>query len=154
VPVTVVHGGTASPLTLSVTYEGGQIRLTEVELAGQPPQGEGGPEDSNLCGNILQIDVTLGFATEDGLFAESVEVPIIVYSHDEWVSPTFSFSLDMDALQGQLALEDFVVVGGTVADLVLRGEFNEGIVGGGLTVVTSPEGLEGFDPIGGYDAIQ
>jgi hypothetical protein len=150
-PVIIEHAGTASPLTVTVTYEGGEIRVIETELVGQPPQGDGELEDE-LCSNVLLIDVTLGFATEDGLFAETFEVPIRVLSHPDWLSPSFSFSLDMDAWQGELALDDFVVEEGMVSDLVLGGQFDGELVSGGLNIEILTMDWVGFGNIGGYDA--
>ncbi|HLT35978.1 MAG TPA: hypothetical protein VK034_06825, partial [Enhygromyxa sp.] len=134
-PVTNEHAGTSSPLTLTVTHDGGEIRLTEVELLGQAPQGDGDLEEDELCENMLEIDVTIGFATEDGLFAESFEVPMVIYSDLESLMPRFTLSLDLDAMQGQLASDDFVVVDeGMVSKLVLGGHFDGDVAGGGLNI--------------------
>jgi hypothetical protein len=138
------HAGSSSPLTMTVTYTGGEIRLTEVELVGQ--SGSGGFGFPNyVCANILQIDVTLDFATEDGLFAETITAAIRVFSHDEThdggVSlPSFNFGLDMDAHQGLLSLEDIDIDIGDDDDdaeidvLLFAASFDEDLVLGDLIV--------------------
>jgi hypothetical protein len=147
-PVTVEHAGTTSPLTMTVSYDGGEIRLIEVELLGQPPQGEG----IEACGNILQIDVVLGFETEDGLFSESFEVPITINSSSDPIDPSFYFSLDMEAFQGQLALDDFTVDMGEVSDLVLIGGFDGDIATGSLNIEILTMDWVGFGSIAGFEA--
>lgn len=148
-PLTVEHAGTTSPLTVTVTYEGGEIRLTEVELLGQSP---GDPPE--VCGNRLEIDVTLGFATEDGLFAESFAVPLLINSHSEEPQPSFYFSLDTEALDGQLSLDDFEYQNGEITDLVLMGNFDGGLVQGDLFMEVSTMDWVGFGTVASFEAIR
>lgn len=148
-PVTNEHAGTQSPLTLTVTYAGGEVRLHEVELVGQPP--EDGFEDG-LCSNVLEIDVTLGFTTADGLFAEAFAIPVRVYSHSDISLANFYFSLDMDSLQGQLSLDDFVVNDGSVSDLVLIGDLDGETVDGSLNIEIMAMDWVGFGNIAGFQA--
>lgn len=150
-PVTNDHAGTSSPLTMSVTYDGGEVRLTEVELVGQPPQG-GEFWEGGLCGNILEVDVTLGFTTQDGLFAEAFEIPIRIYADSEYAKPGFYFALDMGALQGQLALDDFTVDNGEVRDLVLIGEIDGEAAHGSLNIEIGTMDWVGFGGIASFDA--
>jgi hypothetical protein len=149
-PVTIEHAGTESPLTLTVTYEGGEVRLTEVELVGQPQDGE----LVGTCSNILEVDVTLDFVTDDGLFAESLQVPMRIYSQSDYALPGFYFSLDLAALQGELALEDFTVNEGTLSDLVLIGEFEDDNVHGSLNTEIMTMDWVGFGSVAGFGAIR
>jgi hypothetical protein len=151
-PVTVEHAGTTSPLTMTVTYEGGEIRLIETELVGQPPQGDGGLEEGDVCSNILLIDFKVDFVTEDGLFAESFEIPITFLSHSELSTPSYYFTLDMDAIQGELALDDFVVDQGEVSALVLTGQFDGDVANGSLNIEILTMDWVGFGSIAGFDA--
>jgi len=152
-PVTNEHAGTSSPLTMTVTYEGGEVRLTEVELVGQPPQG-GLELEGGVCSNILEVDVTLGFATEDGLFAEAFEIPVRIYSDSEYAKPGFYFSLDMAALEGQLALADFSVDDGTIRDLVLIGEIDGDNAHGSLNIEIGTMDWVGFGSIASFETIR
>jgi hypothetical protein len=148
-PRTVEHAGTMSPLTLSVTYEGGEIRLTEVAHVGELPGGDPG---GFACSNTLEIDVRLDFVTDDGLFAESFEIPLLVYSHGGPSVPTLYFSLDMDALQGQLSLDDFSFEDGEITDLILTAEFSGDAVNGGLGMEVAWMDWVGFGGIANFDA--
>lgn len=147
--LSIEHAGTSSALTMSVSYEGGEVRLTEVELVGQPPQGG---ELAGECSNVLEVDMTLDFATADGLFAEALQVPIRIYSDAEHARPGFYFSLDLAGLQGQLALDDFTVDQGSVSDLVLIGDFDGDAVEGSLNVEILSMDWVGFGAVAGFEA--
>jgi hypothetical protein len=149
--LTIAHAGTTSPLTISVDYEGGEVRLAEVELVGQPP--EGGFE-FGTCSNVLSIDVTLGFATEDGVFAEAFAVPVRVYSHSfsDSALASFYFSVDLAALQGSLALADFSIDNGEVSDLVMTGDLDGDTINGSLNIEIMTMDWVGFGGIADFQA--
>jgi hypothetical protein len=147
-PRTVEHAGTMSPLTIEIVYEG-EVRLTEVELIGQFPGGELGGEP---CGNRLEFDVSLLFATEDGLFVEAMIVPLRVFSHGESSHPSFYFSLDFDDFSGSLALDDFAFNDGEITDLILSGSFADGLVEGGLGMEVIFMDWIGFGSIAQFEA--
>lgn len=151
-PTMIEHAGTMSPLTVTVSHDGGEIRLTEVELVGEFPNGNNGGVP---CSNILEIDVTLGFATEDGLFAETFMVPISISSvtDDQFPSlPGIYFPLDMAALDGSLALDDFAFEDGEITDLVLTGNFEGNAVSGGLMMEVLFMDWVGFGSVAGFEA--
>jgi hypothetical protein len=148
-PLTNAHAETSSPLTMTVTYDGGEVRLTEVEYAGEFPNGQLG---GIPCSNTVEIDVTLDFATEDGLFAESFEVPIRVYSHDEFSWPGFYFSVDLDAQQGDLAVEDFVYEDGNIEDFILIADFGDDTITGSFNIEVRFADWVGFGTIGQFSA--
>lgn len=153
-PWAATHAGTESPLTAAVAYSGGTVRLIEVENAGQPP--DDGFEGS-LCSNYLVIDVVLEFATEDGVFAESMTVPVTIPGPDAGTNASIYQSLDLDAMMGTLAIDDFMVdEGDVITDLVLLGEVTDAALLGELALeVTSgdgPDGTVGFGLIADYDA--
>jgi len=148
-PVTIDHAGTTSPLTVTVTYDGGEVRLTEVELLGQSPG-----EAVEPCGNELEIDVTLEFATEDGLFAETFAVPLLANSHSEGPQPSFYFPLHLEAFVGQLALDDFTYEDGEINELTLMGQFEDGLVQGGLGMEVLTMDWVGFGSVAGFEAVR
>jgi hypothetical protein len=148
-PREVAHAGTMSPLTITVTYEGGEMRLTEVERVGQPPNGE---LEGEVCSNILELDVRLDFVTDDGLFAEAFQVPISIASHASPSLPGFYFSLDMNALQGQLSIDDFSFTDAEITDLILTGEFAGDAVAGGLSMDVLWMDWVGFGGIASFEA--
>ncbi len=74
VRVEVMPGGSGtSPLTLSIEHQGGEIRWVDSELVTPP-----GPVNSIYveCLPRLEIDAKLGFASEDGAFAELFDVVV------------------------------------------------------------------------------
>jgi hypothetical protein len=139
----------SSPLTMTVSYDGGEIRLFEVELVGQPSENE---SRTSLCSNTLSVDVTLGFSTADGLFAESMVVPLMVSSHADDTRPRFYFSLDMDAHQGTMALADFDTAEVTATDLVLSANFEDSAVTGGMSIEIETMDWVGFGPMADFAA--
>jgi hypothetical protein len=149
---TVTHAGTESPLTAAFTHAGGEVRLYEVELDGQPPNGELG----GLCGNYLQVDMQFDFATEDGVFAETMTVPLWIPGPDSEGVPAYYHELDFATHMGSLTLDDFMVDQGMITGIVLSGQIDDVGLGGelGMEVVISegPEGIVGFGLIADYDA--
>lgn len=147
--VTTTHADSSSALSMSVTYDGGEIRLIEVANAGDFPDGDPGGVP---CQNRVEIDLTLGFTTADGLFAEAFAIPITVSSHDELALPGFYFSLDMDLLQGQLSLDDFSISDGVLTDIVLLGSFADATVGGSLNLEIETMDWVGFGSVATFTA--
>jgi hypothetical protein len=148
------HAGTESPLTVTATFTGSDAILTEVPLAGQ------WVEDSPLallCTNTLELEVTLDFATEDGVFDESLVVLVTAISHGDpegsGTDPSVYHHLDMDAHQGSLTIADFdVVEGGTLTDLVLLFSFGEASLTGSLNAEVLTMDWVGFGSVAGFDA--
>jgi hypothetical protein len=149
---TNTHADMTSPLTAAITHNGGEVRLIEVELLGQPPMGDGGP---NLCSNRLSVDVELEFATEDGVFAETLAVAMGVLADpgDTW---GFGWDIDFDQNGGTLDLADFMANDGDITALVLSGQASPagltGELGMEVTSGMGPDGVVGFGLIAEYDA--
>lgn len=104
VQVEVTPGGSGvTPLTLSIDYEGGEVRWVDSVLV-EPP----GPTNEIYveCLPRLEIDAKLGFASEDGAFAELFDVVISSeanYSGElHWASVLRVF--DPAALMGMLEI--------------------------------------------------
>ena len=115
-PFEVVHAGTQSPISVSIDYAGGEIRLTEVELAGEFPDGVLGAP----CANTVEVDVQLTIDTDDGLFAESMLVPLEIsgFPGQGTGQPNVYRVIDFAAHMGSLALEDFGATQGSVSDVL------------------------------------
>ena len=149
---TVTYAGTQSPLTASITHDGGEVRLYEVELDGMPPDGELG----GLCNNYLQVDMQFDFATEDGVFAETLTLPIWIPGPDAESLPAFYYEIDFATHMGSLTFEDFMIDQGTVTGVVLSGQIEEtgliGEVGMEVELSEGPEGIVGFGFMADYDA--
>jgi hypothetical protein len=148
-PVMVEHAGTSSPLTMAVAHVGGEIRLTEVEFVGEFPNGNEGGEP---CSNHLEIDVELEFVTEDGLFAESMTVPLDAYSHSESPSPRLYLDLDFDTHMGSLQMDDFSFTDGVVEVLILTAEFTAEQSHGGLSMQVLIMDWVGFGGVASFTA--
>lgn len=148
----VTYAGTESPLTAALVHAGGEVRLFEVELDGQPPNGELG----GLCGNYLQVDMLLDFVTADGVFAESLIVPVGIPGPDSESTPAYAYEIDFAAHMGSLSLADFVVDQGMVTGVVLSGQVDDVGLGGelGMEVIISegPDGTAGYGLMADYDA--
>ena len=127
----VTHAGTSSELSAAVSYTGGEIRLTEVELAGEFPNGQ---EGGIPCSNKLEIDVKLDFVTADGLFSESLVAPLQAQATPDVSIPGFYISMDMGALQGDLSEDDFSSADGMISDYVLVAGVQDGQFGGSFNV--------------------
>jgi hypothetical protein len=152
-PAMVTHAGTTSPLAMAVAHEGGEIRLTEVELLGQFPNGQNGGVP---CANTIEIDVALDFVTEDGLFNESMTAALKQFSggdDDEFPSgPSFYFSLDFDAHQGTLALSDFAFTDAVVRDIIFAADFADADVSGSVNMEVEVMDFIGFGPVANFSA--
>ena len=153
-PITIAHAGTSSELSMSVSYEGGEIRLHEVENVGEFSNGDG---PIWICSNVVEIDVVITFTTADGLFAETFEVPITVASHTEDGGvgvPGFSTSLDLDGFAGTLALADFEFTDAEITDLVLGGNFSDDTAGGGLSMEVETMDWVGFGGVAEFSTLR
>lgn len=152
-PWSAAHAGNEAMLTAALAYSGGTVRLVEVENAGEPPDGEGGP---SVCSNYVVVDVILEFTTADGVFAESLVVPLTLNALEDGLSPTFYQSLDLDAMMGTLSMDDFVTGDGTLSDAVLYGVVSEAALAGefGIEIMSGagPDGIVSFGIIAEYDA--
>jgi len=137
-PVSLTYAGTSSPLTMDVAYAGGEVVLTEVELAGQLPGEQAGGEP---CTNQLEIPVELGFVTEDGVFDELASARLVVYSDGSELAPKLRLELDFDNLGGSLLGSDFMIDGGSLIGATIIAEFANDASTGSL--------LAEFDILGG-----
>ncbi|MFV8755452.1 hypothetical protein ACNOYE_33300 [Nannocystaceae bacterium ST9] len=149
-PVTITHAGTSSPLSMDVDYVDGEVRLTEVEFAGEFPNGQEGGEP---CSNHLEIDVKLEFATEDGLFAEALVAPLDAYSHSEDPGP--KFYLDWGLLEGHmgsLSIDDFAFADATIEALILSASFADDQASGGLNMQVETMDWVGFGVVASFSA--
>ncbi len=108
----VVTNATPGPvdLTLGAVYDGGEIRYVASERA--PGDGSEEPAIYIECPDRLEVDVTLGFSTSDGLFAEQFQTRL-VHRFYEQGDPAGSGPrvyvddrLDMDTLAGDLEVAE------------------------------------------------
>lgn len=76
-------------LTTSITWDGGQVRYYDSKLEGAGADDTG---ESGECGDSLEVDANLAFATADGAFADSWAVTLRAYEIE-----SASFSVDLDA---------------------------------------------------------
>lgn len=150
----VAHAGTSSALTAGLAYAGGTVTLVEVADAGMPPNGELGGD--GVCANSLIVDMVLEFVTEDGVFAESMIVPVRIPGPDAETSPSYDQSLDLDAMLGTLDAADFVADEGMITDVVLFGDIGETGLTGDLAmevmIGAGNDGIVAFGLIAEYDA--
>jgi hypothetical protein len=150
---TVTYAGTESALTAGLSHAGGEVRLFEVELDGQPP-ADG--ELAGLCGNYLQVDMQLDFATADGVFAESLTVPVWIPGPGSESTPAYYYELDFATHMGSLTAADFTVDMGTVTGIVLSGQVDDaglsGELGMEVEISEGPDGIVGFGLMADYDA--
>jgi hypothetical protein len=148
-PVMITHAGTSSALTMALAHLDGEVRFTEVEFAGEFP---GGQEGGEPCSNHLEIDIQFNFVTADGLFAESLTLPLDVYSHSEDPGPRIYHALDMDAHMGTLSIDDFSFTDAEIDALILTASFDGDVSEGGLAMQVLTMGWVGFGGVAGFDA--
>jgi hypothetical protein len=152
-PVIASQAGTESPLTITAKFSGGDAVLTEVPLAGEWADDE---QSVMLCTNTLEFEITLDFATEDGVFDESLVVLVTANSHGDpeggGTDPSIYHHLDMTMNEGSLTIEDFEIADGTLTDLVLLASFREGGMGGTLNAEVETMDWVGFGSIASFGA--
>lgn len=151
-PVTVTFAGTSSPLAMAVAHLGGEVRFTEVEFAGEFPNGQ---EGGSPCSNHLEIDVQFNFVTEDGVLAESFVAPLDAYSHSEDPDPSFYLELDFDdpaTHMGSASWDDFAFTDAEVEAIILDASFPGDAVDGSLNMQVLTMDWVGFGGIASFDA--
>lgn len=148
-PAMVAHAGTSASFELFVDYIGGEIVLVEVADVGSFPDGDGGEP----CSNRLEIPTRTEFMTDDGLFDEVFEVPLIVESHASDPNPRFYFPLDFTSFGGTLAMSDFAFEGGVVDVVYFLASFPSGAVNGSLAMEVSVMDFVGFGSIASFEGV-
>ncbi len=126
-------------LTLDVAWTTGEVRFVDQESDGT---GLGDTGGSNACGDWLEVDVNVGFSTDDGVFAESWPLTLQASGVDR-----SSFTQDLDAvtLTGTFDKWDYA---DPTADYASLGAAVGGVLapGGGYGAVTlAGEGWEDPD---------
>lgn len=143
-PISIPHAETNSPLTLGVAHDGGEVRLVEVELAGEFPNGQ---EGGTPCSNRIEIDTTISITTEDGLFADtwdtSVEQRSVTDGFSEGGATMLYHSIDFSAQEGTLIASDFSFEGAELRDVIVTASFGDGEVTGSLLMEVQSEDGDG-----------
>jgi len=106
--------GGETELSVTVTYEGGEIR----EIKSLPVQGEGGNEMAMDCRHRLEVDVTIAFSTADDAFAENWQAVLsqtIAPETEELDAPYLAADFDPYALEGSF---EIVSIAGVTPDAV------------------------------------
>lgn len=145
-PAMVAHAGTMASFELFVDYIGGEVRLTEVEFAGDYPDGDGGEP----CSNRLEIVTRTEFMTDDGLFDEVFEQPLIIESHASDPDPRFYFTLDFASFAGMLQMTDFAFEDGVVEEVYFLASFPGATVNGSLAMEVEFMDFVGFGVIASF----
>lgn len=96
--------GDTTELTLSVSYQDGDIRYIDSEPE-EPGPGEVAPAISPVCEDRLEVDVVLEAATEDGALAETWDSTLSAY--EEQVINLYE-ELAIDGLTGTLDVASYV----------------------------------------------
>lgn len=150
--VTTPYGSTSSPLTVTIAA-GSEVRLIEVENHGDFPNGQ---EGGAPCSNRLELDVTLGFLTEDGVFAinqpATIKIEAFTFDGPEG-SPYLYHSIDLDNHAGMLAAGDFTVSEGMFAAAILTGTWSDATLEGGLLVEVDGGEWIGAGNLGSFSAM-
>lgn len=99
-------GGTETALTVQVAWEDGEVRYLDSELeAGDSGAGFDG---ETTCADRFEIDVWLGFITEDGVFNENLPTPLVVTAVD---AATFTQDLNDSPMMGTFEVWDYAEAG-------------------------------------------
>jgi hypothetical protein len=139
--IEITHAGTTAALTMSLRYQGGEIRLETYDNPEATPDSDGGRQ----CGSSLFIDVALTFATDDGAFAEQWPVTLSANSHSwDGPYPTMAQPLHFGELNGTLTESDITLhdqgsATYTLDEMVLIGSFPADLTANGLISVTLSE---------------
>lgn len=101
-------------LSLDATYTDGEIRYIQsdepVGETGMSYAGEGDADvaepypESDPCPDRVEVDVSLSFATEDGVFAEVFELALRASQLDQ---VSFAQDLDLSAMGGSFNIDDY-----------------------------------------------
>jgi hypothetical protein len=98
-PVPLAEASPPSPLAITIAYEAGDVLFVDSQPDPDWNQGE-------VCEPRLQIEVALGFATDDGRFAESLPV---------WLAATSVAAAELDTMflpygfDGSFSADDVVL---------------------------------------------
>jgi len=132
--------GGQTDLTVTIAYDGGEIRQiestpvdTENEIAGE-------------CLHRIEIDVTIGFATADGAFSESWSGVLTqtVAAEGGLADPSLAAEFDPAAMSGGFAIVSFVGPEPDAVTAVLQSTAVEPVLGQVDILVEQSEG-EGDD---------
>ena len=144
------HAGTSSPLSMTLSYEGGEVRLREVAQHGNLPGGQLG---GSPCSNSLEIDARLLFSTEDGLFDEDLDVTLRVEAIGG-SGVQLNYDIDFATHQGSLVYEDFSFGDSEVTNIVLglgyAGATSDGYLG--MEVFDAEFDVVGFGPVANIES--
>ncbi|MGB1016523.1 MAG: hypothetical protein ACPG4T_20470, partial [Nannocystaceae bacterium] len=148
--VATSYDGTASPLNFELTPTG-EVRLVEVELHGEYPDGNEGGE---LCSNVLEFDAELTFTSEDGVFAltQPTTIHYRVYDYgDAPGKPQLYHTIELENA-GSLTADDFTPSDGEFMSALLIGSFTEGAVEGELNISVLGDGWTGAGFVASFNA--
>lgn len=144
------HAGTSSPLSMTLSYEDGEVRLREVAQHGNLPGGQLG---GSPCSNSLEIDARLLLRTVDGLFDEDLDVTLRVDAIGGG-GVQLNYDIDFATHQGSLVYEDFSFQDNLVTTVVLglgyAGATSDGYLG--MEVSDPDSDLIGFGPVANIES--
>lgn len=132
------RSGTQTGLTLSVAHEGGEIRFVDSK-GGNCGNGNGSNIPCLICDPWFEIDVKLGFTTEDGALSESFPVTLSCTAQP-YASVTAR--IKADAVQGSY-FDEVVPKDSNKAIVAINIEAAYGAGVSGSSVV-DPAGWNGF----------
>ncbi|MGB1017289.1 MAG: hypothetical protein ACPG4T_24340, partial [Nannocystaceae bacterium] len=148
--VVTSYDGTASPLNFELTPTG-EVRLVDVELHGEYPDGNEGGE---LCSNSLEFDADLTFTSDDGVFAltQPATIRYRVYDYgDAPGKPELYHTIEFQDT-GSLTADDFTPSDGDFMSAILIGSFTEGAIEGELNIGILGDGWTGVGFVGSFNA--
>lgn len=91
--------GTTTPLTVTVTL--GAARYHDMDWVSDDSGTLATPATEMGCADVVEVDATIEFVTEDGAFVETWDTTLQASSPD---SASFYVDLDLDALGGSFVL--------------------------------------------------
>ena len=148
-PLMVTPAGTTSDLEITVADTAAEVRLVEVELDGEYPNGN---EGGSVCSSRLELDVEVGFSTGDGLFDEHWLATLRYEKHNAPGGLEIDHAIDFAAQEGTLEASDFQFDGAMLREVLVSGGFGGGNASGELTMVVDGGSYGGAGSVAMFSA--
>jgi len=151
-PVAYQGSSAPTPMTLMLTYDGGEIRNIDAMLVHACEHDGPCP-----CEDSFEIDVTWRLVSDDGVLDESWVAPVLHQPGSFFMSSALGIHHDFqpDDTTGSLSAASFQLDGDTVLEkLVASADLGGGAAQGSINAQVAAMGWVGYGSIAGFAAVR